>query len=76
MNLQYISDSKGKTTGVYIPISEWNAFKLKYQDIDLEDFDIPAWQINEIQKRRNNHKKTPNEVLDFESTMNEIDKAL
>ena len=24
MNVQYISDNTGKTTGVLIPISEWN----------------------------------------------------
>ena len=30
MSLQYISDSKGKTSGVYIPIQEWNRLKKKY----------------------------------------------
>lgn len=24
MNIQYISDSKGQTTGVFIPIKEWD----------------------------------------------------
>jgi hypothetical protein len=27
MNVQYISDNTGKTTGVFIPISEWNELK-------------------------------------------------
>ncbi len=30
MRIQYISDSKGKTSGVYIPIQEWNRLKRKY----------------------------------------------
>ena len=30
MSLQYISDNKGKTSGVYIPIQEWNRLKRKY----------------------------------------------
>jgi len=29
MNLQYISDSSGKTTGVFIPINEWYNQKQK-----------------------------------------------
>jgi hypothetical protein len=43
MNLQYISDSKGQTTGVFIPINEWNDLKNKYKDIEREDIDIPEW---------------------------------
>jgi hypothetical protein len=38
MNLQYISDYKGKTTGVFIPIQEWEALKIKFkglQEIEL-----------------------------------------
>ncbi len=31
MNLQYSSDSTGKITGVFIPISEWNELKSKYK---------------------------------------------
>ncbi|MEX0813872.1 MAG: hypothetical protein WD048_16760 [Chitinophagales bacterium] len=38
MSLQYISDGKGKTTGVFIPISEWKALKKQYLDLEkLED---------------------------------------
>lgn len=41
MKLQYISDSSGKTTGVYIPISKGNDLKKKYQDIDEAIIDVP-----------------------------------
>jgi hypothetical protein len=34
MNLQYISDYKGKTTGVFIPIQEWEALKTKFKGLE------------------------------------------
>lgn len=48
MSLQYISDSTGKTTGVFIPITEWNELKTKYKGIEQEEITIPDWQINEV----------------------------
>lgn len=43
MSLQYISDSKGRTTGVFIPISEWNDLKARRKEI--RRIDIPSWQV-------------------------------
>jgi hypothetical protein len=37
MNLQYISDNKGKTTGVFIPIQEWEELKAKYKGLEDEE---------------------------------------
>ena len=38
MRLQVIQDSKGKATGVYIPIKEWKELKKQYKDLEvLED---------------------------------------
>lgn len=37
MNLQYISDNKGKTTGVFIPIQEWEDLKSKYKELEDEE---------------------------------------
>ena len=34
MNLQYISDNKGKTTGVFIPIQEWEGLKSKFKGLE------------------------------------------
>ena len=34
MSLQFITDSNGETTGVFIPINEWNKLKEKYKDIE------------------------------------------
>ena len=74
MNLQYISDSTGKTTGVFIPISEWNELKNRYKDI--EQVDIPNRQIEEVRKRFDNYKKNPEQVLDFDKAMDAIEKDL
>lgn len=76
MNLQYISDSTGKTTGVFIPISEWNELKNKYNDIDDDAMDIPEWQINQVRNRMDEYKKDPNQALDFETSLKEIEKDL
>jgi hypothetical protein len=37
MNLQYISDNKGKTTGVFIPIQEWEGLKEKFKGLEEEE---------------------------------------
>jgi hypothetical protein len=76
MNLQYISDSTGKTTGVFIPISEWNELKAKYKGIDQEQIDIPAWQIQEVRKRLDDYKNNPEQALDFNTAMDDIEKDL
>ena len=51
MQLQYISDNQGHTTGVLlqIPITEWQALKTKYSELEEEEraasSNIPDWQI-------------------------------
>ena len=42
MSLQFISDSTGETTGVFIPIKEWNELKDKFKGIEQEELDVPA----------------------------------
>ncbi len=54
MSIQYISDSKGKTAGVFIPISEWNKLKAKYKVIEDDHIEIPEWQKIEVRKRIQN----------------------
>ena len=51
MNLQYISDSTGQTTGVFIPIKEWNELKNKFKGIEQEEITIPDWHTQEVRKR-------------------------
>ena len=33
MNVQYISDYRGNTTGVFIPIQEWEGLKSKFKGL-------------------------------------------
>ena len=42
MRLQIIQDSKGKATGVYIPISEWNELKKQYKDLEALEYEDPT----------------------------------
>ena len=74
MNVQYVSDSKGKTTGVFIPISEWNELKEKYKDI--EQLDIPEWQIKQVRKRNQEYISNPELAMDFDAAMENIEKDL
>ena len=76
MNLQYISDSSGKTTGVFIPINEWNDFKEKYQVIENDDMYIPSWHKSLVRERLEEYKKNPDSALDFNSAINDINKEL
>jgi len=74
MNIQYISDNKGKTTGVFIPISEWNKLKSKFKDI--EEMNIPDWQRKEVRGRLDEYKNNPDQFLDFDTAMDNIEKEL
>lgn len=74
MNVQYISDNKGKTTGVFIPISEWNKLKNKYKDI--EQIDFPEWQIKEVRNRLEDYNENPDQAIDFDQAMDDIEKDL
>jgi hypothetical protein len=42
MKLQIIEDSKGKATGVYIPMNEWNELKKKYKDLEALESTEPS----------------------------------
>lgn len=76
MNLQYISDSKGKTTGVFIPIQEWEDLKLKYKGLGNEDIVVPDWQKDLVRKRLDEYSKNPDIAMDFDIAMDDIEKEL
>jgi hypothetical protein len=42
MRLQVIQNSKGKPTGVYIPINEWNALKKQYNGLEVLEYEEPS----------------------------------
>lgn len=76
MNLQYISDSQGKTTGVFIPINEWNMLNSKHKGIENEDTGFPEWHQSIVKERLKEYKKSPGGAIDFNQAMNDIEKEM
>jgi PHD/YefM family antitoxin component YafN of YafNO toxin-antitoxin module len=37
MRLQYLTDSNGNYTGVFIPIKEWERLKMQLNDYEIEE---------------------------------------
>lgn len=42
MKLQLIQDSKGKATGVYIPMSDWKELKKQFKDLEGLEYKEPT----------------------------------
>ncbi len=76
MNLQYITDGNGQTTGVFIPIKEWNDLKTKFKDIDEESLDVPEWHKAIVRERMELYKKNQDQASDFDTVMNEMEKDM
>ncbi|MCU0420880.1 MAG: addiction module protein [Cyclobacteriaceae bacterium] len=76
MNLQYITDSSGQTTGVFIPINEWNDLKSRFKGIDQEGLEVPEWHKEVVRKRMELYKSNPDQALDFDAALDQIEKAL
>ncbi len=73
MNIQYISDNDGLTTGVYIPISEWNELNLKFEG--LKDLcSIPEWQVREATARYEYLKNHPESAVDLETLLDDLER--
>lgn len=69
----YIADSTGQTTGVFIPINDWNDLKNKYEVIEQGD-NIPNWQKDLVRSRIEEYDNNPDLALYFDSVMDEIEK--
>lgn len=77
MKLKYISDRKGITQGVYIPISDWNALKSKYQEIEQEeDYQIPDSHKEILMQRMEDYRNGLEDEMELEEAMKEIEKDL
>ena len=76
MTLQFIHDNKGNTTGVFIPIEEWQNLKSKYTDLQTEEFqdniELTSWQKDIIDQRLEDYYKNPNDVIAFDATIADI----
>jgi hypothetical protein len=76
MNLQYITDANGQTTGVFIPIEEWNDLKTRFKDIDEQSLEVPNWHKEIVRKRMELIKSNPEQLLDFNTVIDAIEKDL
>jgi hypothetical protein len=80
MPLQYIHDTNGKTTGVFIPIDDWQLLKEKYLELQIEEIqehnELSNWQKGIIDERLHDYFNNPNDVLDFNLTLNNIQNKI
>jgi hypothetical protein len=80
MTLQFIHDNRGNTTGVFIPIDEWQDLKTKYTDLQTEEaqnnIELTSWQKEIIDQRLDDYYKNPNDVVDFDTTIANIKKTI
>ena len=80
MTLQFIHDNRGNTTGVFIPIEEWQLLKTKYTDLQLEEaenmVELAQWQKQTIDKRLSDYYKNSSDVSGFDKTIDDIEKSL
>ncbi len=75
MNLQYIHDNHGNTTGVFIPIEEWQSLKQKYDGLGQEELngdDIPEWHKKILDERLEDYRKNPDNSMDFDVMMKSV----
>jgi len=67
-HIQYLHDSKGKPTAVQIPINDWRAIEQQ-----VLAGDIPEWQKKLLDQRLNMAHKHPEQLLDFDTAMLELE---
>jgi hypothetical protein len=74
MSVQYISDDQGNTTGVFIPIQDWNKLKSKFNGLEEEEFELPTWQKNELNDRMAEYERNPSNTTSFQDAMDDLEK--
>jgi hypothetical protein len=74
MSVQYISDDLGNTTGVFIPIQDWNKLKSKFNGLEEEEFELPSWQKNELNDRMAEYERNPSNTISFQDAMDDLEK--
>jgi len=76
--VQFIHDNKGNTTGVFIPIEEWQILKLKYTELQNEETfsELSDWQKNTLEERLEDYNKNQDQVEDFDLLLKDIAKNI
>lgn len=76
MSTQYLTDETGKTTGVFIPINQWNLLKDSLIESELNLMETPEWHIKEIESRNEMYMKNPEIGLDLFQVLDELESEL
>ena len=76
MDIQFVTDKSGKSTGVFIPIEQWNKLKSKFRDLEKEELDIPEWQQLELDERLDQYTIDSDQVIDAKNVLDDIDSEL
>lgn len=80
MMLHFIHDKEGNTTGVYIPIEEWQSLTSKYVELQKAESDnsmeLADWQKQVIDQRLSAYESNPEDVFDFDQTLDDIESGL
>lgn len=78
MSLQFIRDNEGNTTGVFIPIEDWQGLKAKYTELQIQEVQaneaLAAWQKSIVDARLDAYYNNPSEVEDFANVLDQIEK--
>lgn len=78
MSLQFIRDNEGNTTGVFIPIEDWQGLKAKYNELQIQEVQanetLAAWQMRIVDARLDAYYNNPSEVEDFANVLDQIEK--
>jgi len=78
MGLQYIQDQEGNTTGVIIPIDEWQCLKNKYAELQKEavedSSELITWQKKIIDERLKDYYDNSDKISDFDKTLDDFDR--
>ena len=73
MGIQYISDSEGKTAGVFIPVSEWEKLKEKYEGLEEMAEAMPEWHKRVLRERLAVYKANPDTAIPFDEAMTALE---
>ena len=76
MKLQLIQDSKGKNTGVFIPIEDWTKIKNQYPDIENSDSDLLSWEKELIDLRLSAIEKYPERIKSGNDLLKELKRKI
>lgn len=68
INPQYTFDNLGNPIGVFLPIEDWNEIS---KELHL---DLPQWQKDLIDERLTQYRNQPDNTLDWNSIVKELDK--